>query len=94
MSVDISRRDEAAIITLNRPEALNALSFAIIREFGEALDAVAETDARVLLITGAGDRAFCAGADIKELRNRTILDEKRDTVVGQFTGCFATRSSF
>ncbi len=85
MSVELTRREEAALITLNRPEALNALSFSIIRELGEAFDEAAASDARVLLITGTGQRAFCAGADIKELRHRTIHREKADTVFGQRT---------
>ena len=58
-----------ATLTLNRPQALNTLDQATIQELGAALDAVAADEAlRVLLITGAGDRAFAAGADIKELR--------------------------
>ncbi|MDE0334270.1 MAG: enoyl-CoA hydratase/isomerase family protein, partial [Defluviicoccus sp.] len=85
MTVELTRRDEAALIVLNRPEALNALSFSIIRELGEAFDEAAAGDARVLLITGAGDRAFCAGADIKELRHRTIHQEKAATEFGQRT---------
>ena len=66
MPVELTRRDEFAIITLNRPEALNALSFQIVRDIGAALSEVAESDARALLLIGAGDRAFCAGADIND----------------------------
>ena len=40
-------------------------------------------DVRALLITGAGDKAFCAGADIKELRNRPLIDQKRGAELGQ-----------
>ena len=87
MIVQLSRRDEAALITLNRPQALNALSFSILDELDAAFDQVAQTDARVLLITGAGDKAFCAGADIKELRNRDLLSQKRGAEKGQ--GIFA-----
>ncbi|MCY4550912.1 MAG: enoyl-CoA hydratase-related protein [Defluviicoccus sp.] len=83
MTVELTRREEAALIVLNRPEALNALSFSIIRELGEAFEEAASGDARVLLITGAGDRAFCAGADIKELRHRTVHEEKTATEFGQ-----------
>lgn len=83
MAVDLTYRDEAAILTLNRPEALNALSFTIIAEISNALDDVAKSDARVLFITGAGDKAFCAGADIKELRNRTLVAQKRGAEIGQ-----------
>lgn len=83
MAVDLTYRDEVAILTLNRPEALNALSFTIIAEISNALDDVAKSDARVLFITGAGDKAFCAGADIKELRNRTLVAQKRGAEIGQ-----------
>lgn len=83
MVVQLSRRDEAALITLNRPKALNALSFAILEELGAAFDEAARSDARVLLITGAGEKAFCAGADIKELRNRDALSQKRGAERGQ-----------
>jgi enoyl-CoA hydratase len=83
MVVELSRRDEAALITLNRPNVLNALSFSILDELGSAIDDVAESDARVLLITGAGRKAFCAGADIKELRNRDAMSQKRGAEKGQ-----------
>jgi len=83
MVVEISRRGEAALITLNRPKALNALSFAILEELEAAFDEVAAADARVLLITGAGDKAFCAGADISELRNRDTMSNKRGAEKGQ-----------
>ena len=83
MVVEVSRRDEAALITLNRPKALNALSFAILEELDAAFDEVAASDARVLLITGAGDKAFCAGADITELRNRDTMSNKRGAEKGQ-----------
>ena len=83
MSVKLSRRGEAAVLTLDRPEALNALSFAILDEIAHALDDVAGGDARVLIVTGAGDRAFCAGADIKELRHRSLAEQKRGAETGQ-----------
>lgn len=84
MSVELTRLDEFALLTLNRPEALNALSFAILRKIGDAIDAVAGMEGvRGLLITGAGDKAFCAGADIKELRNRPLADQRRGAELGQ-----------
>src|SRR6186997_3671138 len=85
MSIELSRVEEFALITLNRPDALNALSFALIADLGRAFDEVAETDARALLITGAGAKAFCAGADIKELTGRTLAEQKRSTEIGQAT---------
>ncbi len=84
MSVDLRRNGSCAVLTLNRPEALNALSFGILREIGEALDHVAGMPGiRALLITGAGEKAFCAGADIKELRNRSLIEQKRGAELGQ-----------
>jgi enoyl-CoA hydratase len=83
MVVEVSRRGEAALIILNRPKALNALSFAILEELDAAFDEVTASDARVLLITGAGEKAFCAGADITELRNRDTMSNKRGSEKGQ-----------
>ncbi|CUH81307.1 enoyl-CoA hydratase/isomerase family protein [Tropicibacter naphthalenivorans] len=83
MAVDLTQDGELAVLTLNRPEALNALSFQILRDIGEAFDKVAHMDVRALLITGAGDKAFCAGADIKELRNRPLMDQKTGAELGQ-----------
>ena len=69
MPVEFSRRDEFAVITLNRPEALNALAFSVVEEIDAAIDQAAASDARALIFTGAGDKAFCAGADINELQS-------------------------
>jgi enoyl-CoA hydratase len=63
----LAARDGVATLTLHRPEAMNAITQRMKDELGAALDAVAADDAaRVLVITGAGDKAFCAGTDIKE----------------------------
>ena len=85
MAIEITRVEEFALITLNRPQALNALSFALIRDLGRAFDEIAASDARALLITGAGTKAFCAGADIKELTGRSLAAQKRDAEIGQAT---------
>ena len=68
-------RPEAGIyvLTVNRPQALNALNAETLAELDAAIAAVAENDeARALLVTGAGDRAFVAGADIAEMRAMTV----------------------
>ena len=78
MSVHLTRQDEFAVITLDRQEALNALSAAVLRELAQAFDAVAGSDARALIVTGAGAKAFCAGADIKELTGRSLTGQRRD----------------
>lgn len=65
--VRIEKSGEIATVTLNRPEALNALSSALRRSLAETFDALAEDEGtRVVVLTGAG-RAFCAGVDLKEL---------------------------
>ena len=83
MTVHLTRIDEFALLTLDRPEALNALSFATLGEIDARLDEVAATDARALLVTGAGGRAFCAGADIKELMSRSMTEHRRGIADGQ-----------
>ncbi len=83
MTVQLARIDEFALLTLDRPEALNALNFATLRELDAALDEIAAGDARALLVTGAGDRAFCAGADIKELMGRSLAARRHDAANGQ-----------
>ena len=85
MSIDLTRIDEFALITLNRPDALNALSRALILDLGRAFDEVATSDARALLITGAGNKAFCAGADIKELMGGTLTAKMQTFRNGQGT---------
>lgn len=62
------RLDGVALITLNRPEKLNALSFGLMRELDEELTQHEEDDAiKAVILTGAGERAFSAGADIHEM---------------------------
>jgi len=83
MAIELTRVEEFALITLNRPDALNALSFSLIADLSRVLDDVARSEARALLITGAGPKAFCAGADIKELMGRSLVDHKRGAELGQ-----------
>jgi enoyl-CoA hydratase len=85
MAIELTRIEEFALITLNRPDALNALSFSLIRDLGRAFDEVAAGDARALIITGAGGKAFCAGADIRELAGRSLLPQKEGGELGQAT---------
>jgi enoyl-CoA hydratase len=85
MAIELSRDEEFAVITLNRPAALNALSFALIADLARVLDEVAASDARALLVTGAGAKAFCAGADIRELMGRTLAAQKAGLQRGQST---------
>ncbi|PSR23720.1 MAG: hypothetical protein C7B45_01510 [Sulfobacillus acidophilus] len=63
-------RGRVCWVTLNRPEKLNALNAAVIASLGTVIDEVtSRPDMRVLVITGQGERAFCAGADLDELHD-------------------------
>ena len=70
----LERRGRVGLITLNRPKALNALCDALIRELGQALDEL-EADAGIgaIVLTGS-EKAFAAGADIKEMKDRDFID--------------------
>lgn len=83
MTVELSQLGDSALLRLNRPEALNALSFSILLDISNALDEVATWRVRSLIVTGAGDKSFCAGADIKELGGRTVTERKRGAEFGQ-----------
>lgn len=70
--VDIT--DQIALVTLNRPEVMNSMNFALLNALKKAIDGLRfNPDVRVAIITGAGDKAFCAGADLKE---RITLSEQ------------------
>lgn len=61
------RRGQVTILILNRPEVMNSFNFAMLRELKERAEAVrSDSQVRVVIVTGAGDKAFCAGADLKE----------------------------
>jgi len=63
---------KVATIILNRPKSLNALNTALLTELRDALaDAEADAEVHAIVITGAGDKAFCAGADISELLEKS-----------------------
>jgi enoyl-CoA hydratase len=85
LNIELKIEHGLALLTINRPQSLNALSFALIAEISATLDTVAVCDARALIITGAGDRAFCAGADVKELIGRSLQDQQRGAELGQGT---------
>lgn len=73
-----------ATLTLNRPQVLNALNHQLFSELEAALDELAASDdVRVILLTGAGEKAFAAGADIAELAHATAAEGQQIATVGQ-----------
>jgi enoyl-CoA hydratase len=78
------KRDGIAFITFNRPKVLNALNRRTMEELREALgDAREDAAVRALILTGAGEKSFVAGADISELAQRTAVDGKDFSLFGQ-----------
>jgi enoyl-CoA hydratase/carnithine racemase len=74
-----------ALLTLDRPDALNALSFALVAELGNLLAVLDEDPAcRAIVIAGAGEKAFAAGADIRELAGQTPRELKEADPFGAF----------
>lgn len=66
MSVLVENRDGALVVTINRPEAGNSLNPAVGRGIADALgDAATNPDVRTVIVTGAGEKVFCAGMDLK-----------------------------
>jgi enoyl-CoA hydratase len=77
-------KDGVALITINRPKALNALSPQVVTELNCALDQVCGDDSvRAVVFTGTGEKAFVAGADISVMVNFNALEAKRFSLFGQ-----------
>lgn len=73
----VDRRDRVAVITINRPEKRNALNIQTRAEGAAILDELRNDDSiRVVIFTGAGDKAFIAGADIAEFAGRSALQQR------------------
>src|SRR5579875_59963 len=80
----LEMRGAAALITLNRPKVLNALNSALLHELDTALASLAaDPQVRAILLTGAGERAFAAGADIQELAKLSALEGQQLALRGQ-----------
>ncbi len=78
------KRDGIAFVTFNRPKVLNALNRKTVEELREALlDARGDDAVRVLILTGAGEKSFVAGADIGELAQQTPVNGKEFSLFGQ-----------
>ena len=78
LNILLETKDRISILTINRPEKRNALNQAARDEIRHALETLeTSADSRVLIVTGAGDKAFIAGADIAEFEGRTALSQRQ-----------------
>jgi enoyl-CoA hydratase len=76
-TITVERRGRVAVLTVNRPDKLNALSNKVHAEGVAALDELKQDDeVRVVVITGAGEKAFIAGADISEFQDQTPVTQR------------------
>jgi enoyl-CoA hydratase len=73
-----AKKENIAYITLNRPEELNCLDYETLNQLENIVDAIhVDRDIRVVILTGAGDKSFCSGADLKERRHFTESQVRR-----------------
>jgi len=73
-SVTVTRDQHTLVITIDRPAARNAVDAAVNQAIGDAMEAAdIDPDIRVVVLTGAGDKAFCAGADLKAIARGEII---------------------
>ncbi len=83
-TIELTQKDELSLITINRPKALNALNQKVLEELADALGEFERDEkSKVCVITGAGEKAFVAGADIAEMAELTPLEAERFCRVGQ-----------
>lgn len=74
-TIKLDMQEGIAVVTMNRPEVRNALSKQAVEELGDVLGRLEEQHStRAVILTGAGEKSFAAGADIAQLRERTLLD--------------------
>ncbi len=87
MSVVVAREDAVAVVTIDRPEALNALDVATLTALRDRLaELAADSGVRAVVLTGAGEKAFAAGADIKYMSGLDIEQAKEWGALGHEAG--------
>jgi enoyl-CoA hydratase len=83
-NVKLEKKNQIAYVTIDRPKVLNALNTATMEELREVFtDLAADRDVRVVILTGSGEKAFVAGADINELQKNNPVEAKAYTHRGQ-----------
>lgn len=80
----VETRGKVGLLTLNRPQALNALNGALIAEVNQALDAWEANDSIGCIVITGSEKAFVAGADIKEMQSKTYMEAYREDFIGSW----------
>jgi enoyl-CoA hydratase len=92
MPIDVERRAAAAVVTVNRSEALNAIDLPHAEELRDRLEELAgDAEVRAVVLTGAGEKAFVAGADIKYMHGLDVLGARRWGELGHRIGTLLER---
>ena len=79
----VAVEENIAVITINRPKFLNALNTEVFFELSEALDSIEKEDSiRAVVLTGSGEKAFVAGADISEMQHKNVLEAREFSALG------------
>jgi enoyl-CoA hydratase len=82
-NINYEKRNNVGIITITRPKALNALNTETLKELDGAIDMITmDSEVYVLIITGSGDKAFVAGADISEMKNKNVFEGRQFGILG------------
>ena len=90
-TIIVERHDRVCLVRLNRPQALNALNAELIDELNQALDAFeADADLGCLVLTGS-DKAFAAGADVKEMQAKTYMEAYLEDFISKWERLTRTR---
>ena len=90
-TIIVERHDRVCLVRLNRPQALNALNAELIDELNQALDAFeADADLGCLVLTGS-DKAFAAGADVKEMQSKTYMEAYLEDFISKWERLTRTR---
>ena len=79
--IELETHERVGVIRLNRPKALNALCAGLVRELATALDGLEQNDEIGAIVLTGNEKAFCAGADIKEMADKTFVEAYREDFI-------------
>lgn len=82
-NVILEKEDKIAIVTISRPKALNALNTETLTELDHVLDQIEDSDeVLAVILTGAGEKSFVAGADISEMKDKNVIEARKFGILG------------